>query len=637
MSNAPPGVGEAFDNVLSSFRQPLSLSEAPPSVQPPGDLFRTYDAAADAAQSAFDLAERLAVRDPQERAAAPGPASAGLLQPEPLIPGPQQLAIEPWTGQAQAFQLPAEASQVSGPFTGNWRFRPSNDSCAAERPSLPEPLPEFSAAPQRLPPGRRTTEILLKAIKCLINFAARNQPQQAALLSAGAQHFPALPEALAAEPGHQLTAVANQASAPLIQAFYPPVVPTLSSGQGRSRPTHKRTYSWLVSKGSSLEDLSLKLPKREHRPPVQAQSSFFTGLSQISFGHDLPQAATLDALDLGQSALPSFPPEQHLEPLLEEVCDEHGLDNQDGDELYMPGQRRRSKRQHYGLSSHARRYESPDSLHQDRQSHQLQQSQQQQQHHSPVARSAGAPAPHGLFNSLKRQPGSPCSSPFRGVSKHRLTQRWEASLWLSGKQLYLGGFEREEDAARAYDIAALACKGAMVATNFDSSEYSEELDAVRGCSKEEMVAYVRRRSSAFSRGKSRFRGVSGHAGRWEARIGAFAGRKNVSFGIHDTEEKAARQYDRALIIEKGRAAKTNFPVIDYIEEVANYRSYLLEKCGTDEGPAVHAIASTQTLPFDPTNPEESNEVKEPVKAKGGRPRSHTAAIIYAEQLRAALS
>lgn len=42
-----------------------------------------------------------------------------------------------------------------------------------------------------------------------------------------------------------------------------------------------------------------------------------------------------------------------------------------------------------------------------------------------------------------------------------------------------------------------------------------------------MVAYVRRRSSAFSRGKSRFRGVSGHNGRWEARIGAFGGRKNV--------------------------------------------------------------------------------------------------------------
>jgi hypothetical protein len=45
---------------------------------------------------------------------------------------------------------------------------------------------------------------------------------------------------------------------------------------------------------------------------------------------------------------------------------------------------------------------------------------------------------------------------------------------------------------------------------------------------DEVVAYVRRRSSAFSRGKSRFRGVSGHEGRWEARIGSFQGRKNVS-------------------------------------------------------------------------------------------------------------
>ncbi len=42
------------------------------------------------------------------------------------------------------------------------------------------------------------------------------------------------------------------------------------------------------------------------------------------------------------------------------------------------------------------------------------------------------------------------------------------------------------------------------------------------------MAYVRRRSSAFSRGKSRYRGVSGHEGRWEARIGSFQGRKNVS-------------------------------------------------------------------------------------------------------------
>ena len=42
------------------------------------------------------------------------------------------------------------------------------------------------------------------------------------------------------------------------------------------------------------------------------------------------------------------------------------------------------------------------------------------------------------------------------------------------------------------------------------------------------MAWVRRRSSAFSRGRSRFRGVSGQAGHWEARIGTFGDRKNVS-------------------------------------------------------------------------------------------------------------
>lgn len=45
---------------------------------------------------------------------------------------------------------------------------------------------------------------------------------------------------------------------------------------------------------------------------------------------------------------------------------------------------------------------------------------------------------------------------------------------------------------------------------------------------DEMIAYVRRKSAAFSRGRSKYRGVSGQSGRWEARIGAYCGRKNVS-------------------------------------------------------------------------------------------------------------
>lgn len=64
----------------------------------------------------------------------------------------------------------------------------------------------------------------------------------------------------------------------------------------------------------------------------------------------------------------------------------------------------------------------------------------------------------------------------------RLTQRWEASLWLEGRQLYLGGFQTELDAARAYDIAALSCKGPHVVTNYAEEAYAQELQETAGCS-----------------------------------------------------------------------------------------------------------------------------------------------------------
>jgi hypothetical protein len=125
-------------------------------------------------------------------------------------------------------------------------------------------------------------------------------------------------------------------------------------------------------------------------------------------------------------------------------------------------------------------------------------------------------------------PGANTGKSYRGVSRHRLTQRWEASLWLNGRQLYLGGFDAQIDAAKAYDLAALACKGLDAIINFSAEEYDDQLREIAGFSREEVVAYVRRRSAAFSRGKSKYRGVSGHNGRWEARIGSFNGRKNVS-------------------------------------------------------------------------------------------------------------
>lgn len=52
------------------------------------------------------------------------------------------------------------------------------------------------------------------------------------------------------------------------------------------------------------------------------------------------------------------------------------------------------------------------------------------------------------------------TSRFRGVTHHCRTGRWEAHLWKNGKQVYLGGFSDEAQAALAYDLAAIKARGA---------------------------------------------------------------------------------------------------------------------------------------------------------------------------------
>jgi len=59
------------------------------------------------------------------------------------------------------------------------------------------------------------------------------------------------------------------------------------------------------------------------------------------------------------------------------------------------------------------------------------------------------------------------------------------------------------------------------------SDYENELDALESMNKEEVVAMLRRSSTGFSRGASKYRGVTRHHqhGKWEARIGRVAGNK----------------------------------------------------------------------------------------------------------------
>jgi hypothetical protein len=82
------------------------------------------------------------------------------------------------------------------------------------------------------------------------------------------------------------------------------------------------------------------------------------------------------------------------------------------------------------------------------------------------------------------------TSPYRGVSLLRQTGKYHAQINVQRKQIHLGFFFSEEEAARAYDRAAIfkaSVEGGVICTNMDINEYRDEIPALQSMTQPELL------------------------------------------------------------------------------------------------------------------------------------------------------
>ena len=99
--------------------------------------------------------------------------------------------------------------------------------------------------------------------------------------------------------------------------------------------------------------------------------------------------------------------------------------------------------------------------------------------------------------------GKTYTSKYRGVHQTFPTRRWEAQFRRAGKPTSLGCFDREEEAARAYDkmmvwvelhSAGMQQTGTLKGgtTNFDIREYMNDIPDLQVITQDELVQALRR-------------------------------------------------------------------------------------------------------------------------------------------------
>jgi hypothetical protein len=141
------------------------------------------------------------------------------------------------------------------------------------------------------------------------------------------------------------------------------------------------------------------------------------------------------------------------------------------------------------------------------------------------------------------------SSHYIGVSWHKANASWNVRLTdpQTKRKLHFGCYASEEDAARAYDHAAVQALGAGAERNFPDETISE-VPATVGEERKQRTS-------------SRFTGVSWNKSKsaWSVNLTDPQTKLKRSLGYFAIEEDAARAYDRGAVQARGPGTKLNFP------------------------------------------------------------------------------
>ncbi|MBG9592027.1 AP2 domain-containing protein [Lysinibacillus sphaericus] len=167
-----------------------------------------------------------------------------------------------------------------------------------------------------------------------------------------------------------------------------------------------------------------------------------------------------------------------------------------------------------------------------------------------------------IDSSYKRQlakGGRNTSSKYKGVCWSKNNNKWVVFIKKNGQSKYLGYFKSEDEAAKAYNEAAIDLFGPDCFLNVIGHENKiEDYDIEKSA--------TRRISKNY---KSIYRGVSWHGvdEKWRARI--MKDKKTNYLGYFLNEIEAAKAYDRKAYEIHGDKAILNFPenIEEYKQEV----------------------------------------------------------------------